>query len=171
MDPRNGLTTPMPALSNCSVLQTDEKYLYYIDGSDKALYRCDHRGGQVTNLLDGPCRGFCPLGTDLVCSVEKDGSGMLVRLHTETGSTQLLAESDAVMLNVTESGIFYLDPTEDAIIRCSGDGRIRRQVTANRATDFNLAGNWVFYHNAEDSGRLWCVRTDGSNDHPLSSGR
>ena len=75
------------------------------------------------------------------------------------------------MLYATEEGIYYLDRAEETIFRSAFDGRIRKKVVGNRVEDFNMAGGWIFYHNKDDGGRLWCVRLDGANDHPVQSGR
>ena len=75
------------------------------------------------------------------------------------------------MLHISQDGLCFLDLSDSRIYRCSMDGRIRQRLSANPAQDFNLAGEWVFYHNQEDGGKLWCVRLDGANDHPLSTGR
>ena len=93
-----------------------------------------------------------------------------MRVSGDTGQTQLLIEAQADLLQRTKDSICYLDLSDNRIYRCSVDGRIRERVSANRAQDYNLAGGWIFYHNKDDGGRLWCVRLDGSNDHP-SSGR
>lgn len=171
LDPKTGKKSAVKALSDCIALYTDENYLYFISGSKQGLYRCEYDGKHVEKLLDDSCQSICRSGDDLICSVEKDGAASLVLLNTETKETQLLLETKAAMLNRAENSICYLDLSNNAIMCCSPDGRIRERVSANRAADLNVAGGWIFYHNEGDDGRLWCVRTDGSNDHPLPSGR
>ena len=171
LDPKTGKKSAVKALSDCKALYTDENYLYFISGSKQGLYRCEYDGKHVERLLDDSCQSICRSGDDLICSVEKDGAASLVLLNTETKETQLLLETKAAMLNRAENSICYLDLSNNAIMCCSPDGRIRERVSANRAADLNVAGGWIFYHNEGDDGRLWCVRTDGSNDHPLPSGR
>lgn len=92
-------------------------------------------------------------------------------MDADTGEATVLLEARAAMLNVMEDGICFLDLSDGTINRCSFDGRVRERVSGNRAQDFNIAGGWIFYHNEEDGGRLWCVRFDGANDHSVSSGR
>ena len=64
-------------------------------------------------------------------------------------------------------GIVLLDGEDSLIWLCDPEGTIRTRVTRNRAEDFNLAGDWVFYHNRDDDGNLWCVRRDGADDHRI----
>lgn len=90
---------------------------------------------------------------------------MRMNLSGEEATT--LFESKTSLLNVNEDGIFFLDKSDSLIKRLSFDGRILERVSGNTASDFNIVGGWVFYHSIGDGNRLWCVRIDGSNDHPI----
>lgn len=171
LDINTGETTSIENLSDCKALHSDGEYLYFISGKDQALYRCGFTGENRTKLLDGPCWSICLFGGEMFCSAEQNGGEVLLRLNAETGETELLLEAQASILHVSEDVICFLDMSDSRIYRCSMDGRIRERISANPAQDYNLAGDWVFYHNQEDGGRLWCVRLDGANDHPSSSGR
>ena len=155
-------------LSGCSALNIGEENLVFIRTGDQALYRCELNGSGLRRLVDGVCRSVCLVGDDLFCCMEKDGVKALVRIHSETGESELLLETDAALLNASENGLYYLDRADSLIYRCSFDGRVRERVSGNRASDFNIAEGWVFYHNEGDDGRLWCVRLDGANDHPTT---
>ncbi|NLE14022.1 MAG: DUF5050 domain-containing protein [Clostridiales bacterium] len=171
LDITTGILTPIDCLSRCEILQTDGEYLYYIGGEDGKLYRCGPNGENPAMLFDGACAGICLSGGDIYCAAEQNGTECLLRVNIKTGDTELLAEINAAMLNSAGNYICYLDLSDGRIYRCSPDGRIRERISANRAKDFNLAGGWVFYRNDDDGGKLWCVRLDGANDHPVSSGR
>jgi hypothetical protein len=82
----------------------------------------------------------------------------------------MLAEINTAMINVDSDGIFFLDDVDKTLNIISFDGRIRKQISKNRASDFNISENWIFYHNEDDGNRVWCVRTDGANDHPVYAG-
>ena len=114
---------------------------------------------------------FCLLDESVYCAINDQGNGALVRVDAQTGEAVAILETKAEMLHLAEDGIYYLDQTEEMIFRCTFDGRIRKRVSGNRAEDLNIAGGWAFYHNRDDGGTLWCVRIDGANDHPVSSGR
>lgn len=171
LDAETGETTALEGLSDCESLQVDGESLYFINGSDRALYRSPASGGDPVQLADASCRSACLIGGDLLCSTDGEGGGGLIGVDADTGEVAALLEVRASMLNVAEDGICFLDLSDGTINRCSRDGRIRERVSGNRARDFNVAGGWIFYHNEEDGGRLWCVRLDGANDHPVPSGR
>lgn len=164
---KTGETTLFDALPNGESLNMDGKNLYFIGKRDRALYRSDAAGHHPEKLTDGTFKSICLFGTDLYCSAYGDGPGKLIRINSVTGASERLLEVDAATLNVTENGIYFLDMSDKTITRCSFDGRIREKISKNHALDFNMAGDWIFYRNADNEGKLWCVRLDGSNDHPV----
>ncbi len=168
---KTGEMTPIDVLSNCKVLKTDGDYLYYIDSEDRALYCCDLLGNNRTKLFDGHCVSVTLSGGDIFCAAEQNGAKRILRMNPVTGDKEPLPEINADRLNSAGDSICFIDLSDNRIWRCSFDGRIRERVSANRARDFNIAGGWILYHNEDDGGRLWCVRLDGANDHPISSGR
>jgi len=64
-------------------------------------------------------------------------------------------------------GVVLLDGYDSMIWMGNPEGNMRNRITRNRAEDFNIAGEWVFYHNLDDRGSLWCVRYDGADDHRI----
>ena len=62
-------------------------------------------------------------------------------------------------------GTVMLDGYDSLLWMSDPEGSIRYRVTKNRVEDFNIAGEWIFYHNLDDGGSLWCVRYDGADDH------
>jgi predicted Ser/Thr protein kinase len=167
LDIETGETAGLNYPADYQSLNVDGETIYFINGDDLALYRADTAGDALTMLSDDKCRSVCLFGTDLYCSVYKDITGHLIRIDSVTGEAGMLLEVDAALLNVFDSGIYYLDLADRTINRCSFDGRTREKISKNRADDYNIAGDWIFYHNGADGGRLWCVRLDGSNDHPV----
>lgn len=171
LDAETGETTAAGSFPGSEFLHMDGENLYFVNGGDRALYRSDLSGENQTKLAEGDCQSACLFGGDLFCIVYEHGAGRLIRMDADTGEATVLLEARASMLNVMEDGICFLDLSDGTINRCSFDGRVRERVSGNRAQDFNIAGGWILYHNEEDGGRLWCVRFDGANDHPVSSGR
>lgn len=166
--PQSGLLSLTAGLSGCTALHIGEEQLYFIGAAGSALYRCGSDGSALAVLTEGDCRSFCLYGKRIFCSAKgRDGIEHLLVLDSEADEATILSETEAALLHVTGDGIFFLDAAEGTLSRCSFDGRFRERVSENRAGDFNLAGSWIFYHNDEDGGRLWCVRLDGSNDHPV----
>ena len=154
-------------LAACEILCVGEEEMYFIDRTDHGLYRWGGEGTAPERLAEGAFRSICLYRDKLYCAADEDGMGRLLRIDTRTGAVTELLEVQALMLHVTEDGIFFLDRTGENIIRCSFDGRIRERITGNRVKDFNIAGSWIYYHNEDDGGSLWSVRLDGANDHPV----
>lgn len=171
LDIQSGRAEPIEILSDCAVLQQGGEYFYFIGRHDQALYRYSLIKGELTRLSEDRFRSICLSGGELFCSVVRDDEEMVQRLDVRTGETDLFLETKADLLHVSEEELCFLDLSDSRIYRCSADGRIRQRLSDHPAQDFNIAGEWVFYHNQEDNGLLWCVRLDGSNDHPLSDGR
>lgn len=171
LDTQTGNPIAVRVLSDCESLHTDGANLYYIRGADRGVYCCNFSGKEQRVLLNEPCHSLCLLGGYLYCATGADGNGRVLRMSAMTKDVETLLEADARMLNVVEGGLCYVDGLDGLLYRCSPDGRIQERISKNRVKDFNVIGSWIFYHNKEDGDRLWCVRFDGANDHPISAGR
>ena len=171
LDLDSRIASPIRELAGCESLYITDDAMYFIDRTDRCLYRWDGAGREPVRLADGLFRSICLFNGQVYGAVQDGSAGKLLRIDPRTGEAEELLEVRAEMVNVTEDGIYYLDRTEGIIMRCAFDGRIRERVSGNRARDFNIAGGWIFYHNEDDGGRLWSVRPDGTNDHPVAAGR
>ena len=68
----------------------------------------------------------------------------------------------------TSRGIVLVDGYDGMLWLSNPKGNMRTRVTKNRTKDFNIAGEWIFYHNLDDGGNLWSVRYDGADDHKVT---
>ena len=109
--------------------------------------------------------------SDIYCAAYNNGRGELLRTGALGGKAETLAEVNATAINATAKGLYFIDTFDHTINVCSLDGSLRMKVSKNRAKDFNIAGDWIFYHNEADDDKLWCVRLDGTNDHAAQVGR
>lgn len=164
-----GKLMKLGGFSGCESLNIEGDSLFFIDKNERGLYRYDKEKKNVTKLIEEKCESICLFEKELFVSSYKGDKGKLVKFDIEQGKTKTVLERNIDVLNVTRHGIYFIDRSNGVITRCSFDGRIREKVSKNRATDFNVVGNWVFYHNEDDNGQLWCVRMDGANDHAVSS--
>lgn len=69
----------------------------------------------------------------------------------------------------TSRGIVLVDGYDEMLWLSNPKGNMRTRVTKNRTKDFNIAGEWIFYHNLDDGGNLWSVRYDGADDHKVTN--
>ena len=171
LKPASGEQTFLNSLPDCKHLSIPGDSLYYIDSKTRALYRSELNGENLARLTDEQCESFCLYGDYIFCTLNDDKTGRLVRMSLNGDGAITLSEARASLLNISEEGIFFLDKSEGVIKRLSFDGRIQERISGNIASDFNIAGGWIFYHNKGDGDMLWCVRIDGSNDHPLPNWR
>ena len=72
-----------------------------------------------------------------------------------------------VQFSYESRGVVLLDGYDSMLWMGTPEGNMLSRITQNRANDFNLAGEWIFYHNLDDESRLWCVRYDGADDHRI----
>ena len=165
-----GKLTFLNKLSSLMSLNIVDNGLFYIDENDHSLYSSNLNGKNLTKILDRDCKSICLFEDTLFCAVNDERKKELIIIREDFEKAKTLSEINAVMINVTENGIYFINGHDGTINLCSFDGRIRNRISKNRANDFNIAGNWIFYHNAADGNRLWCVRLDGANDHPVQVG-
>ncbi|MDR0841686.1 MAG: protein kinase [Christensenellaceae bacterium] len=170
----NTATGDISALNNlsaCAYTNIEDEKIFFINENDQALYSAELNGDGLKKIIDGVCRSVCLFEGDMFCAIYDGESGELVRIDGGTGAAETLAEVNAVTLNASGRGIYFIDTFDRTINLWSLDGSIRIKISKNRATDFNIAAGWIYYHNEADGGRLWRVRWDGTNDHPIQTGR
>jgi len=120
---------------------------YYIR-TDKEVYSFDLSDWSLT-----------PVGKDFI---EKSADPGI-----DPEISDLISGFDPLQLSYESRGIVMIDPDDSLIWMIDPEGNIRNRVTKNRALDFNISEEWIFYHNADDQGNLWCVRFDGADDHRI----
>lgn len=141
--------------------------MYFISREDGNLYSARLNGKERRRLKDGNFKSVCVYQDELYCSVQREGISELIKIELSSGTEERIAEANAEMLNVTSRGIYFIDAIDGTINFCTLDGKLKKLISNNTATDFNLAGDLIFYHNQGDENKLWCVRVDGTDDHPV----
>ena len=76
--------------------------------------------------------------------------------------------SEPSQTGYTSRGIVMVDGYDGMLWLSNPKGNMRTRVTKNKTKDFNIAGEWIFYHNLDDGGNLWSVRYDGADDHKVT---
>lgn len=80
--------------------------------------------------------------------------------------TQLLSETP-YSFNVYKNRIYYNHPSKLSLYSMAIDGTERTEVTGVNSTQINLAGNYIFYKNLEDSKKIYQINVDGTNRKSL----
>ncbi len=76
--------------------------------------------------------------------------------------TQLLMETP-YSFNVHGSKIYYNHPSKLSLYSMLLDGTQKVEVTGVNSTQINIAGNYIFYKNLEDSKKTYRIELDGTN--------
>ncbi|RRD96419.1 DUF5050 domain-containing protein [Clostridiales bacterium COT073_COT-073] len=145
--------------------------LYFTDQQEQGLYCLDLQMQKQQLMADGHCRSICLYQNQLYALLSKEDSTELIQFELSSGRSKVLAEINADLINVTNSGIYYIDCFDGSLNVSSPDGKMKTKISTNQATDFNIAGDRIFYHNQQDNNKLWCVRLDGTDDHPVQARR
>lgn len=167
LDLRKGNINLINKFSDYKFLNIEKEGAYFIDRRTGGLFSSNTKNGGLKKIVEKNCKSLCVFDGDIYYSTYDNKSGKILKIDKESGESKILTEVKTEILNVTKDGIYYIDAVDGSIYICSLDGRIRKQVSKNRAIDINIVEDWIFYHNEMDYGRLWCVRPDGANDHPL----
>ena len=145
--------------------------LYFTAGEESKLYSSKLNGEDIRLLTEDSCSSACVYQDAIYCCVQRAGFSELIKIGIPSGEEQSIAEESAGLLNVTGRGIYFIDTIDGTINFCTLDGRLKSVISTNAASDFNLAGDLIFYHNQGDGNKLWCVGADGTDDHPVRARR
>lgn len=84
----------------------------------------------------------------------------------QNNETQLLSETP-YSFNVYKNRIYYNHPTKLSLYSMAINGDQKREITGTNSTQINLAGNYIFYKNLEDSKKIYQINLDGTNRKSL----
>ncbi len=152
------------AMEYLSLQIVDGKLYYIAPDRENSIYRCDLDGGNDTLISSNTYGSFCIYGDKLYAATE----GGLIRMDLNGGNPERLTTQAAFCPNVTDGGIFYVSGNDRTLEWLSFDGRTRFTVVTNRTETFNIAGQWIFYRNMDDGGKLWRVRVNSADNARLT---
>ncbi len=160
IDPGKKTLTQLAGAAQYRCLNAADGTLYYIDPANgNAICRSDPDGGNLSVISSGSYEDFCIYDGGLYVGTEYG----LVRMDLNGGSPEILSALPASSPNASDGGIFYISGSGKTLEWLSPDGRIRYTVIPTRTSSFQVAGQWIFYRNEDDAGRLWKVRISGSD--------
>lgn len=160
INPKTGNLTQL----NGSMLYKDlnilDEKLYYIDPKrGENIYRCDLDGGNMSLISSNSYEAFCIYNEKIYASGEEG----LVRMELNGGNPEQLIAEPTYFVNVSDGGIFYVSGKNKALEWMALDGRTVFTIVPQGVGGFNVVGQWVFYENKEDEGRIWRIRNNGSD--------
>lgn len=135
--------------------------LYYISPDrENCLCRSDLDGGSLSVISSGTYESMCVYDGSIYAATE-DG---MVRMDLNGGNPESILSRAVYDPNVSDGGIFYISGQGRTLEWMSLDDKTRYTVVTARTGSFNVAGQWIFYRNEDDGGRLWRVRIGGSDN-------
>ncbi|MDR0592233.1 MAG: DUF5050 domain-containing protein [Bifidobacteriaceae bacterium] len=141
-------------------------YRYFVDPADGGrLLRTNLDTAETTEVYGAPAAWPNPFGGRLYFA-DPSAGGAVVTSALDGSDASRLVEGVGAGATVVASG--------DRLIYLDGLGRLATAplvggsatvLTLNRVSGLSLAGDWVFYKNADDKDEVWMVRLDGADDH------
>ncbi len=164
VDPDTGDLTQLNGAMEYHCLNVTGEKLYYIDpNAGNCIYKSEPDGSRRELISSGVYDSFC-IHDGLIYAGSKDG---LIRMDLSGGALVNLTVLPSDFPVATDSGIFFILGNDRTLEWMSLDGKTRYTVVGTRTDSFNVAGQWIFYRNAEDEGRLWRVRISGADNARL----
>lgn len=165
VNPDTGGVTQLNGAVECRCLNVVEGKLYYIAPDlGSCICRSDLDGNNVSLISSSAYGSLCIHGGHIYAG-SKDG---LIRMDLNGGAIESLAALPADAPIATDGGIFYISGSDRTLNWLSSDGKTRYTIVSTRTGGFNVAGQWIFYQNQEDGGRLWRVRIGGADNARLT---
>ena len=161
IDPDSKALTQLNGVMKYRCLNIVGEKLYYIDEErGNSIYSSDLDGSNVRLISSSAYESFCIYEDKLFAGTE----GGLIRMDLNGGSPEKLTSLSAHSSNASDGGVFYISGSGRTLEWISPDGKTRYTVVPGRAGSFNVAGQWIFYRNEDDGGRLWRVRISGADN-------
>lgn len=161
VDAEKGTRIQLNGAASYHCLNIVDGRLYYISPENgHSLCRSDIDGGNQSVISSGAYESMCVYNGSII-AVTDDG---MIRMDLNGSSPEYLLSHPVYDPNVSVGGIFYVSGKGRTLEWMSLDGRNRFTVVTTGTGSFNVAGQWIFYQNEEDGGRLWRVRIGGSDN-------
>ena len=160
INPDRKSLTQLSGAAKYRCLNIAEGSVYYIDPERGSGICCSNTdGGNSTLISSGVYESFCIWDGRLYAET----AAGLIRMDLNGGNPELLTTLPASSPNACDGGVFYISGRGRRLEWLSSDGGIRYTVIPTRTASFQVAGQWVFYENEDDGGRLWRARISGAD--------
>ena len=160
INPEDRSLTQLNGALECRCLNiVGEKLFYIAPDRGNSIYSCDLDGGSSRLISGSSYDSLCVHAGKLYAA----GGNGLIRMDLDGADPERLSTLPASCPNVTDGGVFYVSGRGRSLEWLSPDGRTGYTVVPTATGSFNVAGQWIFYHNDDDGGRLWRVRVNGSD--------
>ncbi len=171
----------------CSYISVAGNQVYYANESDSSkVYKANLDGtGKVA--LNNDISAFLKVSENWVYYRNMQDNGKLYRIETDGSNRAKLTDDQAIFANISGDWIYYiaLSGNQMTLFKIKADGSDKVELSKNPlalitnnagaedAENFseniynNTDGDWVYYSNQSDEGKLYKKKTDGTNQTKL----
>ena len=161
VDPAKGSLIQVNGATSYHCLNIVEGQLYYISPEKgMCLCRSNLDGSNESIISSGVYETMCVHGGSIY-AVTEDG---MLSMDLNGGNPERVISHTVYDPNVSDGGIYYISGKGRTLEWMSLDGKTRFTVVTARTGAFNVAGQWIFYRNEDDGGRLWRVHIGGAEN-------
>lgn len=151
-------------------LSIQDDWIYFTSLQDEKLYKVKIDGTERTKISDDECFAGKVSGNWVYYVNDSDG-GKLYKIGTDgTGKVKLSDDTPTVHIQVAGDWVYFISIADFNFnlyrIRIDGSGR---EVMIEDAREAFVADDWIYYVNESDEGKVYKVRTDGTEKTRLTS--
>lgn len=161
IDPEKDTLIQLNGATSYRCLNIVNGQLYYISPDrGNCLCRSDLDGSNTSVISSGVYETICVYDGSIFAAT----GGGVIRMGLNGGNPESILSRAVYNPNVSNGGIFYISGQGRTLEWMSLDGKTRYTVVTAKTGSFNVAGQWIFYRNDDDGGRLWRVHIGGSDN-------
>lgn len=151
-------------------------WVYYSNGSDEGkLYKVHIDGGDSIKLNNDESEFVSVVGNDIYyVSVETENNEWVIcKTDVNGGEREIIYNESVDYITIDNEWLYYINAdgeSEPNIYRMSldGVGKNPERINDDESYSLNVSGGWVYYANDDDGGKIYRIRTDGTEKMKLN---
>ena len=146
-----------------------DDWIYYsnLNDSDK-LYRIRINGADKEKLNNHGSEYVNVVGSWVYYNMNKSGGNGFCKIGINGNNEQLLNNISSEYINIINESIYFLNKHGHLLIM-NEDGTGIQKISDNNMGSINIEGDWVYYQNKDDYGKLYRIKTDGTCKQKLNN--
>lgn len=143
------------------------EWVYFSSRSQNgALYKMSLDGESIEKLSDDSAC-FLNVAGDWIYYCNQSDNNKLYKIRTDGSERTPVSDDSCEYISLSNGWLYYLT-LNDGFCRVRTDGSERTKLSDAFMKFPYVTGEWVYYSSKEDTGAIWRVRVDGSEEQRLS---